>query len=139
MTITLTKDGTALELPEDLIWSDELTWSPVAQATERSIWGTLIVDAMARDGGRPITLVGDGSSAWISRGDLLTLKAWASIPGQRFTLDVLGQVFTVIFDHGTADETRSMAMTAVIDYSDPVDSDHYCSLTLRFLEASETP
>lgn len=70
MTITLTKDGIALELPQDLIWSDELTWSAVAQSKERGIWGTLIVDAMARNGGRPITLTGDGNSAWITRGAL---------------------------------------------------------------------
>lgn len=138
MTITLTKDSTVLALPPDLIWSDELTWSPVAQSTERGIWGTLIVDAMARNGGRPITLVGDGDSAWILRNDLLVLKAWAAIPGQRFTLSVRGEVFTVIFDHGTADETRSMAMTAVVDYSDPQEGDYYCSLTLRFIEASDT-
>lgn len=137
MTITLTKDSTALELPEDLIWTDELTWSAVAQSKERGIWGTLIVDAMARNGGRPITLVGDGDSAWITRGTLLTLNAWARIPGQRFTLQLLGQTFTVIFDHGTDEETRAMAMSAVIEYSDPEETDYYCSLTLRFIEASE--
>ena len=137
MTITLTKDGTALELPEDLIWTDELTWSAVAQSKERGIWGTLIVDAMARNGGQPITLVGDGDSAWITRGVLLTLNAWARIPGQRFTLELLGQTFTVIFDHGTDEETRAMAMSAVVEYSDPEETDYYCSLTLRFIEASE--
>ena len=137
MTITLTKDGTTLELPEDLIWSDELTWSAVAQSKERGIWGTLIVDAMARNGGRPITLVGDGDSAWITRGTLLTLSAWARIPGQRFTLELPGQTFTGIFDHGTDEETRAMGMSAVVEYSDPEETDYYCSLTLRFIEASE--
>ena len=52
MTINFIKDGSALSLPQDLIWSDELTWSAVAQAKERGIWGTLIVDAMARNGGQ---------------------------------------------------------------------------------------
>ena len=137
MAITLTKDSTTLELPEDLIWSDELTWSAVAQSKERGIWGTLIVDAMARNGGQPITLVGDGDSAWITRGVLRTLNAWARIPGQRFTLQLLGQTFTVIFDHGTDEETRAMAMSAVVEYSDPEETDYYCSLTLRFIEASE--
>ena len=137
MTITLTKDGIALELPQDLIWSDELTWSAVAQSKERGIWGTLIVDAMARNGGRPITLTGDGNSAWITRNVLLTLKTWAAIPGQRFTLALLGQTVTVIFDHGTEEETRAMAMAAVVEYSDPEETDYYCSLTLRFIEASE--
>lgn len=137
MTINLIKDGSALSLPQDLIWSDELTWSAVAQAKERGIWGTLIVDAMARNGGHPITLTGEGNSAWIERSTLLTLKAWSLIPGQRFTLELRGQTFTVIFDHGTEEETRAMAMSAVVDYSDPEATDYYCSLTLRFIEASE--
>ena len=67
MTITIAKDGVVLALPPDLVWADELTWSAVSQSTERSITGALLVDAMARSGGRPITLAGDGNSAWIVR------------------------------------------------------------------------
>ena len=69
MTINFIKDGSALSLPQDLIWSDELTWSAVAQAKERGIWGTLIVDAMARNGGQPITLTGaDGQPIRLTPG-----------------------------------------------------------------------
>ena len=50
---------------------------------------------------------------------------------------LLGQTFTVIFDHGTDEETRAMGMSAVVEYSDPEETDYYCSLTLRFIEASE--
>jgi hypothetical protein len=138
MTITLTNSGTTLSLPPDLIWADELTWSAVAQSTERGIFGTLIIDAMARNGGRPITLQGDGDSAWIDRGTLRTLGAWAQTPGLRMALDVRGEIFTVVFDHGPEEETRAIAMSAVIDYSDKQDGDYYCSLVLRFIEASET-
>jgi hypothetical protein len=138
MTITLTNGGTTLSLPPDLIWADELTWSAVAQSTERGIFGTLIIDAMARNGGRPITLQGDGDSAWIDRGTLRTLGAWAQTPGLRMALDVRGEIFSVIFDHGPEEETRAIAMSAVIDYSDKQDGDYYCSLVLRFIEASET-
>ena len=138
MTITLTNGGTTLLLPPDLIWADELTWSAVAQSTERGIFGTLIIDAMARNGGRPITLQGDGDSAWIDRGSLRTLGAWAQTPGLRMALDVRGEVFSVVFDHGPEEETRAIAMSAVIDYSDKQDGDYYCSLVLRFIEASET-
>ena len=137
MTITLTNGGTTLSLPPDLIWADELTWSAVAQSTERGIFGTLIIDAMARNGGRPITLQGDGDSAWIDRGTLRTLGAWAQTPGLRMALDVRGEIFTVVFDHGPEEETRAIAMSAVIDYSDKQDGDYYCSLVLRFIEESE--
>lgn len=138
MAISLTNGGTTLQLPDDLIWSDELTWSAVSQSKERGIWGTLIIDAMARNGGRPITLQGDGDSAWITLGTLRALKAWAAVPGLRMSLDLRGDVFEVVFDHGDAEETRAMAMTAVVDYSDKEDDDYYCSLALRFIEASET-
>jgi hypothetical protein len=137
MTITLTNGGTTLSLPPDLIWADELTWSAVAQSAERGIFGTLIIDAMARNGGRPITLQGDGDSAWIDRGTLRTLGAWAQTPGLRMALDVRGEIFTVVFDHGPEEEMRAIAMSAVIDYSDKQDGDYYCSLVLRFIEASE--
>lgn len=137
MTITLTNGGTTLSLPPDLIWADELTWSAVAQSTERGIFGTLIIDAMARNGGRPITLQGDGDSAWIDRGTLRALGAWARTPGLRMALDVRGEAFSVVFDHGAEEETRAIAMSAVIDYSDKQDGDYYCSLVLRFIEASE--
>lgn len=137
MSIYLFKDGNALELPQDLVWSDEFSWSPVSQASERALNGALVIDIAARKSGRPITLTGEGNSAWIQRSALQALHAWAAIPGQRFTLTFLGQSFTVIFDHGTEEETRAMAMEAVVRYSDPEGSDYYCSLTLRFLDVSE--
>ena len=137
MTITITNSGSMLELPGDLIWSDELTWSAVAQSTERGIFGTLIIDVMARNGGWPITLVGEGNSAWITRGTLRTLKDWAAVPGLRLQLNVRGEIFTVVFDHGDAEESRAFAMSSVVEYSDKQDGDYYCNLTLRFIEASE--
>ena len=138
MSIFLTNGAQVLELPRDLVWVDELTWSKVTQKTERGIFGTLVIDAMARNGGQPITLQGDGNSAWISRATLRTLKAWSSVPGLRMTLRILAEEFEVVFDHGDAEQTRAMAMQSVIEYSDPEDSDYYCSLVLRFIEASET-
>jgi hypothetical protein len=142
MTITLTPHvaggSTAIALPADLIWTDELTWSPVAQSTERTAFGHLVIDAMARSGGRPITLQGDGDSAWITRGTLRAIKALADVPGQRLTLDIRGESFTVVFDHGTDEpQGKAIAMQSVIEYSDKQDGDYYCSLTLRFIDAAE--
>ena len=135
--IILTSAGTAIDLPPDLIWVDELTASKVAQRSKRSAFATLIVSAMQLSGGQQITLQGEGNSAWIERATLKQIKSWASVPGRRLQLDRRGEVFTVIFDHGDADTTRAMGMDSVIDYSDKQDDDYYCSLVLRFLQASE--
>ena len=132
--ITLIRDGVALELPQDLFWDDELTWTSVAQATERSTTGALLVDVAVRQGGRPITLQGEGNSAWITRASLKTLAAWSQQPGHEFTLNLRGETFTVIFDHGTEETTNAINHAAVVRFSDMTNTDFYCSLVLRFLE-----
>ena len=139
MTILITNPQTSqtLALPQDLYWADELTWSAVVQATERSIDGALIADAAARSGGRPITLQGEGDSAWIDRATLRQLKSWADVPGLRLLLDIRGEAFTVVFDHGADETSNAFAFTAVVTFADMQDGDYYCALTLRFLEASE--
>jgi len=135
MFITLANGATTLTLPPDLIWVDRLTWSPVAQATERSITGALIVDAAARTNGRAITLKGEGDSAWIELALLQTLRTWSETPGLQMQLTWgLDAARTVIFDHGSDETSNAMAMDAVVAYSDPQDTDYYCNLVLRFLE-----
>lgn len=134
MTITLTKDATTLGLPEDLFWIDEFSWARVAQETTRSTTGALLVDVATRQGGRSITLQGQGNTAWITRAVLKTVAAWAQLPGQTFTLNLRGEVFTVLFDHGTGDTTSAINQAAVVEFSDITDTDFYCSLVLRFIE-----
>jgi len=120
-------------LPPDLVWIDELTWAQVAQSTQRGIYGSLIVQAMQRNGGRFITLQGEGDSAWIARGVLRQLHQWAGVPGLVLQLKLRGEMFDVLFHHGDEEESRAFAMQALIEYSDKQDSDWYCALTLRFI------
>src|SRR6478672_7330539 len=135
MAITLANGTTTLELPEDLLWVNEFRWSPVSQATERSLTGALLIDVTPRVGGRLITLAGGVDYAWILRSGLETLYMWAALPEQQFTLTHNGVARTVIFDHGTAEESNAIKQVApVIDYSDPEAQDDYCSLELNFLE-----
>ena len=135
--IILTSGGVALDLPPDLIWVDELTASNVVQRSKRSAFGTLIISAMQLQGGQRITLQGEGGSAWIERRALKQIKQWTSVPGLRLDLDIRGEKFSVVFDHGDADETRALGMQSVIDFCDKQDDDYYGSLVLRFLEAGE--
>ena len=135
--IILTSGGVALDLPPDLVWVDELTASNVVQRSKRSAFGTLIISAMQLQGGQRITLQGEGGSAWIERRALKQIKQWGSVPGLRLDLDIRGETFSVVFDHGDADETRALGMQSVIDFCDKQDDDYYGSLVLRFLEAGE--
>lgn len=135
--IILTSGGVALDLPPDLIWVDELTASNVVQRSKRSAFGTLIISAMQLQGGQRITLQGEGGSAWIERRALRQIKQWGSVPGLRLELNIRGEAFSVVFDHGDADETRALGMQSVIDFCDKQDDDYYGSLVLRFLEAGE--
>jgi len=135
MAITLARGSTVLELPQDLLWTNEYQWSPVIQSTERSITGALLVDAAARISGRLITLAGREDSAWILRSGLDTLRAWMALPGEQFVLTHNGVARTVIFDHGTGEVSGALRQVEpVIDFSDPEPSDYYCSLELNFIE-----
>lgn len=71
-------------LPDDLQWTDEYAWSPVARAAEHSLTGALIVEEAARLAGRPITLSGEW--AWIGIATLANLRALAATPGWTGTL-----------------------------------------------------
>lgn len=63
-----------VRLPDGLRWSDEFAWTPVAQATEYSLTGALIVEQATKQAGRPITLVGGKDFAWLTRSALTSLK-----------------------------------------------------------------
>lgn len=131
MTITITDGTTPVTLPEDLLWSDEYTWSPVVQAVERSITGALIVNSAALTGGRPITLEPeDDSSAWMSRTSLDILRNWAAVPDKQLTLTLRGQVQTVVVRH----QDGGISARPVVHYSDSDAADQYlCTIRLLTL------
>ena len=61
-----------ITLPDDLLWINEFDWNPVAQSTERSLTGALLVQERQLIHGRPIVLSGNGEAGWVSR---LTVKS----------------------------------------------------------------
>lgn len=130
MSITLKNGATTIALPSDLRWTDEYEWQAVAQSVERSITGALIVQAAAKQGGRPITLTPDDErSGWIPRSDLEQLRAWAAVAGLVLELTLRGETRSVIFRHqDTAIEAR-----ALVHFEDVTDADHYLA-TFRFME-----
>jgi hypothetical protein len=65
----------AISLPNGLRWEDEYAWHPLAQATDYSLTGALIVEQSPKQAGRPITLIGGKDFAWLTRAEVEALKA----------------------------------------------------------------
>jgi hypothetical protein len=129
-TITLTDGTTTVTLPDDILWRDELDWSPVDQSVEYLLSGSLDIQVGTRLAGRPITLGGDESSSWMARGTILALLDWAVVAGQQLTLDYHGRSFAVIFRHQDA---PAVDAKAVVEQVPPADEDWYW-VTLKFME-----
>jgi len=103
----------ALTLPAGLAWQDEFAWSPVSVSSSYSLTGALIVEVATKQAGRPITLIGQSSgndhTAWITRANLLTLKAALETAGTTFTL--------------TLHDARTFSVIARPDDSSPVEAE----------------
>jgi hypothetical protein len=96
--------GVTLTLPDDLLWSDEHSWSPVVSSVSYLITGALLVQSATRQAGRDITLVGAADMAWVTRSVVNVLRDWAALPLDsatgRFELTLTdGRIFTVAFRH----------------------------------------
>ena len=96
--ITLTFAATTLELSDRLIWTDEFDWTPVVSAVRWGTTGAMQVHVGTRQAGRPITLDGRESEAWISRALCDQLNVWHAVAGAVFTLVIRGQSRSVMFD-----------------------------------------
>ena len=120
-----------LALPDQLAWTDEFTWAQVEQSAEYTTTGALVLDAWAKQAGRPITLAGSETRAWCQRGVLPVLRAWASQPLQVLSLGWRGAVHSVVFNHGAG----ALSAEPLFDICDPADTDPY-TIALRFLEVA---
>lgn len=96
--ITLTLAGTTLELSDRLLWVDEYEWTPVVSAVRWGTTGAPQVHVGLRQAGRPITLDGRESEAWLSRALCDQLNDWHALPDAAFALVIRGQARNVRFD-----------------------------------------
>ena len=127
-------DGVSLFLPDDLLWSDEHSWSPVVSSVFYLLNGALLVQSALRQAGRSITLVGAMDMAWVTRAVVGQLHDWAGVPlsanAGRFTLTLAdGRALSVAFRHGeTAIESEPVA-----GFPARMDSDFY-RITVRLMQ-----
>lgn len=130
MSITITDTTTTLDLPPDLFWADEFTWSPVEQSADFALDGAVIVQTATRQAGRPITLQSGSEFAWLRRDVLDQLRAWANNAGQELTLTIRGAPRTVIFRHQDAPVIEA---EMVLYHAAPTEETDYTA-TIRLME-----
>lgn len=121
MTIP-TLDNVAL--PDDIVWTDKLDHSPIAQTITPTLTGAIVVEENAIPAGRPITLNGVGPLSLINQ--LKDLEAL--INHQMPLLLIDGQTKTVIFKRPGV-VTKSL----IGDAADPYITDPY-EFTLNLME-----
>jgi hypothetical protein len=130
--ITLADDTITVTLPDDILWADEFTWSPVQQTVDHTLTGALVLQVAERQAGRPVTLQsGRGPYfACIERADLDKLLAWAFEPGQELTLTIRGAPRAVVFRH---QDGQVIEAEMLMYHAAPVDSTLY-AVTVRLME-----
>ncbi len=126
--------GATLALPDDLLWSDEHTWSPVVSSVSYLITGALLVQSATRQAGRDITLVGAADMAWVTRSVVNVLREWAALPLDavtgRFELTLMdGRMFTVAFRHADG----AIEAEPVTEFPARNDNDFY-RITLKLMQ-----
>lgn len=107
----------SITLPDDLVWIDEVGHDPVAQATQRTLGGVMVIEETELVAGVPITL--GAEDQWVDRTTVIALRALAASAGQTHTLNLRGDAYTVAFRR-PAIEARP-----VIQYADPDAGDRY--------------
>lgn len=143
MAISLTPQpvGAVIPLHQGFVWADEHSWTPVAQSTEYSLTGALIVESARKQAGRPITLKGGIRFVWVTRSQLLALDAALKADGARFILTLHdGRRWSVIPRHDGDGPIVAAPVPAVLDSgpADPTSNTKYYIDNLRFWALSTT-
>ena len=127
----------AFTLPDGLRWTDEFSWSETAQSTGYLVSGAALVEESVKLAGRPITLTGGRSWAWITRDQAEALHAALTAEGAQFVLTLHdGRTFNVIPRHGSGSALVTSPLPIVGDSgpADPVASSKYILESLALME-----
>jgi len=120
-----------VELPDDLEWVDEFTWTPIAQNVEYGATGALFIQESERQAGRTITLQGEEDMCWVTRETVLALRSLYVQADKEMTLTLEDErTFQVRFYHsGTPVDVSPVAKGAF--YSD---EDYYKINSIKLIE-----
>jgi hypothetical protein len=120
---------------EQLEWTDEFDWTPVAQEQERSLTGALLLQYGTKQHGRPITLKSNGA-AWFTQATVRSLEVLRDIPGKVMPLVLPdGRAFSVVFDHS---QNAPLKATPLFRKVAP-DDGHLYEIELSLLTVAPAP
>lgn len=88
-----------LTLPDGILWTDQTAWSPVHYVANSTLSGRIVLFSRSQLHGRPITLVADSETCWLSPSQVNTLMIMAAQPGATYLLTWGGETYTVVFRH----------------------------------------
>ena len=88
-----TLNGLPLGEGDNLIWTDELEWTPLEQTKTYGQTGKLVCQSGIKHGGRPVTLMGD----WATRAQLDALMA-TQLLGEPMALVLGSKTLSVWWD-----------------------------------------
>jgi hypothetical protein len=116
----ITLDG--IQLPADLLWSDEWTAARVVQTVRRTLDGSLVVFYGQVTGGVPLTLESQPDAGWLTRSQVEALALRAASPGGIYTLTLRGQTWRVMFRHH---EAPAFEARPLVPLANPQPGDFY--------------
>ncbi len=132
MSNTLTSGIVVITLPDDIVWTDELAWSPVAQSVKFSVDGAAIAQESTKLSGRTVTLKSPPDAGWITRTTILAILA-AATSRPTVTVSLSGYSNMTLkfrFDNGTCLEVSPAYIQAL-----PPTGDHLYTIdALKFIE-----
>lgn len=87
-----------VQIPRQLVWVDEFSWTPVEKVIGYGTEGALLIDVGTKLAGRPITLQGVDRHGWLRKNVLEEVRALAADGEAVYTLTHAdGRTFQVTF------------------------------------------
>jgi len=102
-------------LPDQLEWLDRYDWAGVAQRSERTLAGAVIITSAPLARGRPITLEARERVAWLPQATVAAIAALAAVAGASYPLVWEDESYDVVFRH---DERPAFTVEPLFPHGD---------------------
>lgn len=122
--------ATTIQLPAELFWEDEASYSAVESNLSVSLGGSSVIQSSERLASRPITLVGDQSTGWVTQAVVDQLFTLAQIKNTPMTFTHAdSRVFSVLFRHHEPPVINPEALLR----PDVTDPGQYYAITIKLM------